>query len=84
MGDRLTAGRMALDHLIGVRIPVPQVFLSLALPFVIIPLIIFTGKKKIMGEYANKPWTSVLLVTSAGLIIFLNILLLYQVLGGSF
>jgi len=61
-----------------------QVFLSLALPFVIIPLIIFTSQKKIMGEYANKSWTNFLVVTSAGLIIFLNILLLYQVLGGSF
>jgi len=61
-----------------------QVFLSLALPFVTIPLIIFTWKKKIMGEYANRPLTNVLAILSAGIIIFLNVLLLYQVLGGSF
>ena len=61
-----------------------QVFLSLALPFVTIPLIIFTWKKKIMGEYANKPLTNVLAIFSAGIIIFLNLLLLYQVFGGSF
>ena len=61
-----------------------QVFLSLALPFVTIPLIIFTWKKKIMGEYANRPLTNVLAILSASIIIFLNLLLLYQVFGGSF
>ncbi len=61
-----------------------QVFLSLALPFVTIPLIIFTWKKKIMGEYANRPLTNLLAIITASIIIFLNLLLLFQVFGGSF
>lgn len=61
-----------------------QVFLSLALPFATIPLIIFTWKKKIMREFANKPWTNILAVVTAFIIIFLNMLLLYQVFGGKF
>ncbi len=61
-----------------------QVTLSLQLPFATIPLIWFTSRKKLMGEFANKPATNVLAVGAAGIIIFLNGLLLYQVLGGSF
>lgn len=37
-----------------------QVFLSLALPFAMAPLIYFTSSKKIMGEFANPRWMAVL------------------------
>lgn len=59
-----------------------QVILSMQLPFTIIPLIMFTRSKKIMGHYANKPLTNVLVYLVASVIIFLNILLLYQAFGG--
>lgn len=37
-----------------------QVFLSIALPFAMAPLIYFTSSKKIMGEFANPRWMAVL------------------------
>lgn len=37
-----------------------QVFLSVALPFSIIPLAIFTSDEKLMGEFKNKSWVVVL------------------------
>ncbi|MDN4074842.1 Nramp family divalent metal transporter [Fictibacillus terranigra] len=63
---------------------ISQVVLSLQLPFTIIPLIMFTRSKKIMGTYANRPFTNVLLVIVATLIIFLNALLIYETFGGKF
>ncbi len=63
---------------------ISQVVLSLQLPFTIIPLILFTKSKKLMGRYANKPLTNVLVCVVAALIIGLNGLLIYQVFGGQF
>lgn len=37
-----------------------QVFLSIALPFAMAPLIYFTSSKKIMGEFANPRWMAIL------------------------
>ncbi len=59
---------------------ISQVILSFGLPFAIIPLIIFTKNKNIMGVLVNKKTTTILLSFIAGLIIFLNIYLIYQVL----
>lgn len=53
-----------------------QVILSLQLPFAVIPLVMFTGNKKIMGEFANKKWLSILSWTIAGIIVVLNVCLL--------
>lgn len=33
-----------------------QVFLSVALPFAVIPLVMYTSSKKLMGEFANRQW----------------------------
>lgn len=49
-----------------------QVFLSIALPFSMIPLTIFTSSKKIMGEYANKTWVTVLAWVSSIVLTVLN------------
>jgi manganese transport protein len=57
-----------------------QVVLSFVLPLAIIPLIIITNKKKIMGEFTNKLWVKILGMVIAGAIIILNILLLYTTL----
>jgi manganese transport protein len=61
-----------------------QVVLSFQLPFTIIPLILFTRKKEIMGEYANRWWVNILAYVSATIIIGLNIYLLYQIFTGDF
>lgn len=37
-----------------------QVFLSVALPFSMIPLTIFTSSKKIMGEFVNSKWVTII------------------------
>ncbi len=57
-----------------------QVMLSFGLPFAIIPLVMFTKDKKIMGELANNRLTTLLASLVAGLIVVLNIYLLYQTL----
>ena len=59
---------------------ISQVILSFGLPFAIIPLIIFTKNKSLMGVLVNRKVTTILLSFIAGLIIFLNIYLIYQVL----
>jgi manganese transport protein len=61
-----------------------QVVLSMQLPFSIIPLIMFTMRKDIMGELKNGTTTNILAITCAAVIIGLNILLLYQFFGGEF
>lgn len=61
-----------------------QVALSLQLPFAIIPLIHFTRRRDIMGSYANSPLINALAYAIAGMILILNGLLLYQILGGTF
>lgn len=55
-----------------------QVILSFALPAAIIPLIILTNKRELMGELANGWVVKTLGGLIAGVIISLNILLLYM------
>jgi len=57
-----------------------QVILSFGLPFAIIPLIIFTRNKRLMGILVNKKITTFIVSIIAALIIFLNIYLIYQVI----
>ncbi len=59
---------------------ISQVILSFGLPFAIIPLIIFTKKKEIMGILVNKKITTFIVYIIAALIIALNLYLIYQVL----
>ncbi|QSZ28073.1 Nramp family divalent metal transporter [Aceticella autotrophica] len=56
---------------------ISQVILSFALPAAIIPMLLITRRKDIMGKLVNKPITDVLGWIITGIIIFLNILLLY-------
>ncbi len=57
-----------------------QVSLSFQLPFAMIPLILFTQDKALMGDFANRRRTTALAWISAGVIISLNVLLLWQAL----
>jgi manganese transport protein len=49
-----------------------QVILSLQLSFAVIPLVIFTGSRKKMGEFVNGPWLQTLAWIVAALIAGLN------------
>jgi len=59
---------------------ISQVLLSFGLPFAIIPLVAFTKNKKLMGVLVNKPVTTILASIAAGIIVLLNIYLLYATL----
>ena len=61
---------------------ISQVVLSFGLPFAIIPLIMFTSNRRIMGILANRGFTTLLASLSAALIILLNFFLLYQTFFG--
>jgi manganese transport protein len=61
---------------------ISQVVLSFGLPFAIIPLILFTKRKDIMGVLVNRRLTTVAISITAALIIALNIYLLYDAFGG--
>jgi manganese transport protein len=56
---------------------ISQVMLSFGLPFAIIPLVLFTRNKKIMGVLTNHPVTTVIASLCAVLIVILNLYLLY-------
>ena len=60
-----------------------QVSLSFQLPFAMVPLVLFTGNRKIMGEFANNRVTRVLAWATTALILALNVVLVYQTLTGS-
>lgn len=60
-----------------------QVCLSFVLPVTIISLLIITGRKDLMGEFANKKCTKIIGWIIASLIISLNIALIYLTLTGS-
>ena len=49
-----------------------QVILSLALPFAVIPLVLFTSDKKKMGEFVNKLPVKILAWICTGVIVLLN------------
>lgn len=58
---------------------ISQVVLSFGLPFAIVPLVLFTRRADIMGDLVNKTVTTVLAGLIAGVIIALNIVLLYSI-----
>src|SRR5207249_12101372 len=60
-----------------------QVFLSFGIPFAMIPLLIFTRDKKLMGSLVNSRFTNYASYGVAALIIGLNVFLLEQTLFGS-
>ncbi|MQW22833.1 divalent metal cation transporter [Lactococcus sp. dk322] len=56
-----------------------QVFLSMALPLSMIPLVVFTSSKKIMGNFKNSKPIMILGIISAVVLTGLNIYLIIQV-----
>src|SRR6185312_7370426 len=59
-----------------------QVILGLALPFAIIPLVMFTADRAKMGELVAPRWMSVLAAFVGVVLIVLNLKLLYDLLPG--
>jgi manganese transport protein len=58
-----------------------QVILSFGIPFALIPLVLFTSKRRIMGVLTNHPVTTAVAAVVAALICALNLFLLGQTFG---
>jgi len=58
-----------------------QVVLSMQLSFAVVPLVMFTSDRKLMGEFVNPPWLKALSWFTAALIAGLNGWLLVQMLS---
>jgi len=61
---------------------ISQVVLSFGIPFALVPLVLFTSRRDVMGVLANHRATTVAAVAVAGLISALNIFLLVQTFSG--
>ncbi|WP_448625985.1 Nramp family divalent metal transporter [Geodermatophilus sp. URMC 64] len=59
---------------------ISQVVLSFGIPFALVPLLLLTRRRDVMGELVNQRRTTLLATVVAGLIIALNVLLLFQLL----
>lgn len=60
---------------------ISQVILSLGLPFAVVPLVWFTGKRELMGALVNRTVTKVVAWVVTGLILALNLYLLVSQVG---
>ncbi len=61
---------------------ISQVILSFGLPFAVVPLVLFTSDRKLMGPLVNRRATTILASIVAVAIVVLNIYLLYGLLAG--
>ena len=61
---------------------ISQVILSLVLPAPVIALVYFTRRRELMGVLTNKRIVTILATACAVIIVALNLLLIYQTLGG--
>ncbi len=59
-----------------------QVILGAALPFSIVPLVMFTADRRKMGELVAARWVTALAALTAAVLILLNIKLLYDQIAG--
>ncbi|NLA64769.1 MAG: Nramp family divalent metal transporter [Leucobacter sp.] len=59
-----------------------QVVLSFGIPFAIIPLIWLTSRRGVMGEHTNDVWLQSAAVITAGLIVALNVALIWLTFTG--
>jgi manganese transport protein len=69
----LALGLNATDTLV-----ISQVVLSFGIPFALVPMIILTRRRDVMGALVNRGATTVLAAVVAALIIGLNVFLLYE------
>ena len=60
---------------------ISQVVLSFGIPFALVPLIMFTSRRGVMGQLVNRRITTVAAGTAAAVIISLNVFLLAETFG---
>ncbi len=60
---------------------ISQVVLSFGIPFALIPLVMFTARRDVMGPLVNRRTTTAAAIVIAALIICLNVFLLAQTFG---
>ena len=63
---------------VGELLILSQVVLSLQLSFAVIPLVVFTSDKKLMGEFVNRRWLKVTAIIVSTIIAVLNLYLVYE------
>ncbi|HET7615978.1 MAG TPA: Nramp family divalent metal transporter [Bacillales bacterium] len=61
---------------------VSQVILSFGIAFALVPLIMFTSSRKLMGTLVNRTWTTIIGWCVSLLVISLNVFLLFQTFFG--
>jgi manganese transport protein len=61
-----------------------QVALSFAIPFALVPLVMLTRSRSVMGDMVNSRRTNIMAYIVTAVIVSLNLLLLYQFMGGKF
>jgi manganese transport protein len=61
---------------------ISQVVLSFGIPFALIPLVLLTRRRDIMGPLVNRPVTTAVAAVVAGLITALNLFLVVTTIAG--
>ena len=61
---------------------ISQVILSFGLPFALVPLVLFTSRRDLMGTLVNARSTTALAAAVTAVIIALNLFLLYRIFAG--
>jgi manganese transport protein len=61
---------------------ISQVMLSFGIPFALIPVVVLTRRPDIMGPLVNRPITTAVASIVAGIIVALNLFLLFQTFAG--
>jgi manganese transport protein len=60
---------------------ISQVVLSFGIPFALVPLVLLTRRKDVMGALVNRRFTTVVAAVVAALISALNLFLLVETFG---
>ena len=58
-----------------------QVVLSFGIPFALVPLVLLTARRSVMGSAVNHPATTAVAVCAASAVVILNVALIGQVVG---
>ena len=61
-----------------------QVVLSFAIPFALVPLVLLTRSKAVMSDLVNSQRTNYMAYLVTAMIVGLNLLLIYRMIGGQF